>query len=145
MELNFLKTKKKKKPIQKKRELIFLTSQDRRNKLKKLFKKCIGEGRAITKLQLFKSLYGDPENYSDLQIFYLWDLIKKDMNYLRRTTNYFIVSKKNNVGSWSFFIVTDWYEANYYINIMRRNIKRSKYMIKRCNKAVRERFYKNLD
>ena len=144
MQLNFLKTKKKK-PIVKKRELVFLTRQDRQMMLKKLFKKCIGEGRDITKLELFKALYGNPNNYNELQIFFLWDLIKKDMNWLRRTTNYFIVSKKNDVGSWSFFIVTDWHEADYYINIMNRNIRRSKYMINRCHKAVREKFYRDLD
>jgi hypothetical protein len=135
---------KKKEEKEEKKEMIIMVRPERQEKLKELFKDHIGTDEEISQTQIFKHLYGDPSNYSDIQIFYLWSMIKQDMNWLRKTTKYFIGSRHTELG-WRYFIIKDASDAEFYKKTLGNTIKKCHYMIRRCEKAVRDQFWKGLD
>lgn len=138
MSMQELKTKKK----NKKKVLTILMRSDRQDKLLKFFKDHIGQENAATQRQVFTHLYGKPENYSELQLFFLWTQIRRDMNWLRRTTNCFIGSSRFEGDNYLYYVIKDWKDAKPYIETMKRNIKKCKFMMARCEKAVEKKFYK---
>lgn len=137
---------KLKKEISKEKEKVMtiLSRIERQKKLKELFRNHIGTENEISQKVIFNTLYGDPSNYSDIQIFYLWSMIRHDMNWLRRTTKYFIGSRSTERG-WRYFIIKDASDADYYKKTLRNTIKKCNYMIGRCEKAVKDQFWKGLD
>jgi hypothetical protein len=135
--------KRKQKQEPKKKEVRIVLRSDRQIIIKNLMKKCVGRQNAVTHDKLFETVYGDMDNYSELQIFFLWHRIKQDMNWLRKTTPYFIgvdVSNQN----WYYYIVTNERDAEPYIRLMTNNIKKCEMMRERCKKAVREKWYERL-
>ena len=128
---------------QKLKKGLVLSREERQYRLKDLFKRHVGRENEVGKRQLFEYVFGQSSNYTNLEIFFLWDRLKKDMNWLRRTTNYFIGCRRMETG-WKYFVIKDKFDSEYYINMLRNNIKKSNFMIKRAQKAVENKFYKNL-
>lgn len=127
-----------------KKKTLVLTREQRQLVLMNLFRKHIGRDKAITRLEVFESVFGDISKWSELQIFFLWCKLKIDLNWLRRTTNYFVVSMPKGQ-TWLYFIVKDWDDAEHYIKVMENNKRKCEYMKRRCEKAVEEKFYLRLE
>jgi len=135
---------KQKTLLKTKKELVFLARQERQFKLKQLFKKHIGQRKAISQITIFKFVYGNYYNYNELQVFYLWHKLKQDMNWLRKSSNYFI-GMMNMKGLWVYFIIKNYDDAKHYIEILKNTQKKCEYMINKCMEAVRRKQYKELD
>ena len=143
-----IKLKKETEP----KQVVYLSRNELCEEIKNIMKPHIGRSNYITRRELFIKLFGPPENYSEYKIFFLWDIVKKSFNWLRRTSNYFIISMPIKVSkhsiqtsTYGYFIVKDNEDALIYINQLRKSIKKMWYMIGRCQKAVKEKFYKELD
>lgn len=137
MEL-LLKTKKKKKTLTE-----LLNRKQRQEKLIELFKKHIGMDNEINQRTIFVHIFGDPNKYTYLQIYWLWDQLKKDMNWLRRTSNCFIVSRSTDYG-WRYYLPKNTEDIKPYIKRLSSIKKKCDYMMKRASKAVSKKFYKDL-
>jgi hypothetical protein len=127
----------------KKKVVQILSRDERQEKLKKLFKEHIGREKGISQLFIFRHLYGDPSNYSDMEIFFIWAKIKHDMNWIRKTTKAFIGLERQASG-WKYFVVKDQEDVDPYIALMSKCIERCRYMSRRAQKAVDEKFYKEI-
>jgi hypothetical protein len=135
---------KKKKQVEKKKKEVRLVSRaERQAIIKKLMRECIGRGNAISHTKLFEAIYGPIENYSDLQMFFLWHRIRMDMNWIRKTTKCFIGVDVAN-GSWYYYVVKDMDDAKPYMHIMDTTVKKCLFMKERCKKAVEQEWYKDL-
>lgn len=107
-------------------------------KLLKIFRKHIGEGKKISRRKLFTKVYdAEPEFFSDLQEFMMWELIRKAMHRCRQQTKAFIVSKFDNK-VWSFWVVKEINDFYIYRDNINRSIKAMRAMVGRCEKAVEE-------
>lgn len=115
----------------------------RLDRLLSLFKKHIGVEKQITAYNLFKAVFGLPYRFTEMQIYYLWNLLKQDMNYLRRKTFCFIGSHWNG-DTWVYYVIKTEEDAKPYIDRMINHVKRCTYMKNRCKKAVEEEFWKQL-
>ncbi len=134
---SLLKSRKKKK----KKFVQVYSRAERQQLIQEIFKSHIGRKNEISQKELFLKIYGELDNYSDLQIWFLWCQIRQDMNWLRKTTFCFIGCRKNK-NRWCYYVIKDEKDAQYYIDILNNTIKKCKFMIKRCNKAVEDEFYK---
>jgi len=130
--------------MQKQKYGLMITREQRQLRLKDLFRNHIGRENEISRKNLFETVFGKVSNYNNLEIFYLWSRLKIDMNWLRRTTNYFIGCRKMETG-WKYFVVKDHFDIEYYTEMLKRNIKKTNYMIGRAKKAVEKKFYKKLN
>ena len=129
-----------------------MLQNERLEKLIELFRKHIGMGKALTKYEIFEHIFGELENYSDEQIFVLWDKLRKDMNLIRRTYkkhNCFIVFTKEEVEDengiyfqYKFFVPKNRIEALEYRERMRKNIESCKFMSKVCKTYVDKQMWK---
>ena len=117
------------------------TIQKKRMSMIDIFKKCIGEENGISAHDLFVKYYGEaPSEFSQMEIFWKWNVLHAKMNYLRRKSFLFIVSKNNK-----YFIVTSSKEASQYISRLENTKNKIDFMIKRCEKAIDEEFYKRVE
>lgn len=125
---------------------VFLTKQEIFEKLKKLFKKHIGAKNSITKLKLYKSVFGEPSNYDAYELWYNWGRIRQTMNWMRKATKYFVVCKQNERYSsiWEYFIVVDMAEADTYKRILKGTKLKIDFMLRRCDKAIKDKFWKDI-
>ena len=140
------KTVKKKKRLKEKKpdDRVFVFSKgELKAKLYAYMRKHIGRHRAVSQKQLFTVLFGNPDNYNNLELFYLWQLAKRMMNYMRKSTQMFIVSRKTDKG-WRYYVVRDGKDAKPYINLLRDLKLKQDYMMDRCQKAVDEQWWKRL-
>ena len=124
-------------------EKPILTREDLTEKLKRIFRKHIGREDSITKLQLYNAIFGDPSYYDPYELWYNWNRIRQGMNWLRRTTKFFIVSMKDTEHNsiWRYCVVKDDIDGEPYKELLANNRKRMSYMIGRCNKAIDEKFW----
>jgi hypothetical protein len=129
-------------PTQKQKLANKLSKKDRLKKLIELFRLHIGSRNEISKKQLFEAIFGSVNQYTNLEIFFYWTILKQDLNWLRRTTKCFVVCRPMETG-YKYFVVKDMYDAEFYINLLQKNIRKSNFMIKRCKEAVEKNFYKN--
>lgn len=121
-----------------------LDRKNRQAKLLELFKKHIGRESQVTQRDIFMYVFGDPSEYTTLQIYWMWDQLKKDMNWLRRTTNCFIVCRPTDEG-WRYYLPKDIEDIKPYLKLLDNTKKRCDYMMKRAVKAVRKKFHEDLD
>ena len=120
-------------------EMKRLTKANLGMKMLNIFSKHIGSGNAISRGQLFKQLFGRTEEPS-LADELRWDYAKKAMHLLRQRTKCFVGSMREN-GVWKYFVIKDNKDAQYYIDILDKNIKRMKVMQKKAKKAVDQKWY----
>src|SRR3990167_669959 len=121
------------------------TLEELNQRIKEVMVEHIGVEKEITKGELFKELFGSPDKYSEIQEWWLWDKVKKAMNWLRRTSNCFISSRQPVKGVWSYFVVKDYKDLDYYKNNLKNNIKRMYSMIDRGEKLVEKKAYKEFE
>lgn len=154
--LNFKKKKKKEKQelIQKAKEKVVTTDLNELvKKILELMKKHIGKHNKISRRQLFIKVYGqEPELFSELQEFMLWELIKRAMHRCRQRTKAFIVSQlekqsqysaSDNIGGvWYYWVAEDVSDFHIYRDNINRNIKAMRRMVGRCEKAINEEWHK---
>jgi hypothetical protein len=128
-------------------EKPILSREDIVEKMKKIFRNHIGRDNAITKAKLFKLVFGEPSLYDPYELWFQWDRMRKAMNWLRRTTKYFVVSKidDEHPSIWLYFVVKDDIDAEYYKNMLTNTKKKINYMMARCDKAVEEKFYLDIE
>lgn len=109
--------------------------------LLEIFKEHIGEENGISIRNLFKEYYGIlPENISEFEVWYKFICLQRMLNYLRRKTYAFVVSKGDK-----YFVVTSHEEASEYVMRLNNTIKKIEYMLKRCDEAIDKEFYKKLE
>ena len=122
-----------------------LVSADvRRDRLFEKMKHHIGRDNATTKATLFMAVYGRKAlKYSELERFYLWLQLKKDMNYLRRKTHCFIVMVPKQ-DHYLFCVAKDKKDIEFYTTLMEGTAKKCLYMRDRCKQAVEEKFWRKL-
>lgn len=107
-------------------------------KLLEVMKEHIGKDNAINKSQLFEKLYNIEENENNLNHWFIWDLTKKAMHYVRKTTKCFIAMRRTNGAQYEFFVVEDRNDAKEYVDVINKNIKQMKSMITRAITAADE-------
>lgn len=117
------------------------TIKDLQDRLKELMAEHIGNEHYITKMELFKELFGNPEKYSEIQQWFLWDKVRKAMNWLRRTSYCFIACKQVADGIFGYFVIKDYKDAEFYLDRLDNAKKRIEFMKKRAMKAVEEKFF----
>lgn len=119
-------------------------------KLLELMKKHIGVEKRISKMELFKEVYGIyPEDVTELQEWIMWEMLKRAMHRMRQRTKCFIVSKlfpvsqysARNQGIWCFWVAQTMEDFWTYRNNLERNIARMRAMEKKAEKAVKEKWY----
>ncbi len=132
----------KQESVFKKKKKIPETLQELTERIREVMVNCIGRDKEITKGQLFATLFDSPSLYTEIQEWWLWDKVKKSMNWLRRTSNCFIVSRQVVKGVWSYFVVKDSVDLGYYKANIHNNIRKMYSMIDRGEKLVREKAYK---
>lgn len=121
------------------------TLEELNQRIKEVMVGHIGVSKEITRGELFKALFGSPDKYTEIQEWWLWDKVKKAMNWLRRTSNCFIASRQPVKGVWSYFVVKDYKDLDYYKNNLKNNIKRMYSMIDRGEKLVEKKAYKEFE
>jgi len=139
-----LKLKRKKISKKEKKEIVILTARELSEKIEIIMKKHIGRKNPITQAEMFEKLFGNPYSYSDIQIWFLLDRIKRAMNWLRRTSKCFVISMRTKNNVYCYFVVRDYDDADVYIDYMDKVKKRISFMQERCLKAVKEEFWKEL-
>jgi len=133
---------KTKQQTKQKKEIVILTASERREKLTNLFKN--NKDKEFTQRQIFETLYGKIENYSEMRLFYMWIKVLKDLNSLRRYTNCFVASRRLESGGYRYFLVTNQYQANFYINRMKNIKRRCDIMSKKCQKIVDKKLWQKI-
>ena len=123
-------------------EIQVMNMKDLELKILKIMTEHIGNNKFITKMQLFKEIYGNPSKYNDMQIWWLWNRVSKAMNWLRKTSKCFIGCKKVVTGVYGYFVIASWKDASFYINRMKLNKKKINYMIKKAETAVEKGYYR---
>jgi len=124
-------------------EKINQSPDERRESLKELFKKHIGMNNPTSKSDIFNKVFGHPKNYTKLQQYFLWDRIGRDLNYLRRKTNYFIICRADEQ-NWTYYVVRNAKDAEPYFKRMDSTAESCKRMRKRCEDAVQNEFWRKL-
>ena len=140
--MNKQEAKLKQKQDKKKKQIVLLTRGERQEMLKALFKKHMGEANAITQRAIFEAIYGSMDNYSDYEIFFLWDSIKKDMNWLRRTTKCFVVMTRTKHGVWCYYVPKTEKDIVFYNELLIRTKRKIDYMMAKSHRAIAEKYYK---
>lgn len=103
-----------------------------------IFKNHIGRDNAITRGQLFKRLFKRNE-LDTLEDWLRFEFVKKAMHLCRQRTKCFIGSRHEH-GVWNYFVVNSERDAQYYVDILNKNIKRMRVMQQRAVKAGREKW-----
>lgn len=138
---NIFKKKLKKKE---KKEIVILSSRELSDKIRIIMKNYIGRKNTISQSDLFNRLFGNPSNYSDIQVWFLLERLKRAMNWLRRTSYCFVISRRAKGNIYVYFVVKDYEDADIYVKHLTLVKKRITFMQGRCMKAVEENFWKHL-
>lgn len=126
-----------------KKQIVIISARELSQKILQIMRKYIGRNNLISQTEMFKRLFGSPSNYSDLQIWFMLDRMRKAMNWLRKTSYCFVVTKRTQHNTYSYFVVRDYNDAEIYVNHLEKVKGRINFMQKRCLKAVEEQFWKN--
>ncbi len=132
----------KKKKILKK-EITLLSARELSESIMQIMKRHIGRNSPISQKDLFKRLFGNPNNYSDLQVWFILERIRKAMNWLRRTSHCFVITRRTKYNIYVYFVVKDYDDAAIYIDHLSKVKKRINFMQHRCLKAIEEKFWED--
>lgn len=120
------------------------------NRILEIMNKHIGKENAISKLNLFRSVFKtNPEEVTPLQEWFMWELIKSGMHTCRQRTKCFIVSKlfpvskysSKGQGMWCYWVANDMLDYHVYKNNIERNIRAMRNMEKKCERSIRLGWY----
>ena len=138
--------------IQKQKELsqMVMATNTVVGKLLKIMKSHIGQENKISRMKLFKKIYGISENeVNEFQVFILWEVIKKAMHKCRQRTKCQIISKafkhskySTQGGVWSYWVACEFSDAKIYREGLRKNIKAMIKAMSRMEKSVSQSWYK---
>jgi hypothetical protein len=125
---------------------LYLTKSEILESLKKIFRKHIGSKNPITKSKLYTKIFGDPSIYEPYELWYNWTKIRQTMNFMRKSTKFFIVCKQNEKYSsiWEYYVVVDMADADTYKSILKGTKRKIDFMLKRCDEAINKRFWKDV-
>lgn len=107
--------------------------------LMKIMKKHIGNDAEISQKNLFKKLF-KTEMTDNLTDWFKWEFTKKAMNYCRKNTYCFIVSR-NNGKEWYYFVVENNEDAEYYCDLLNKNINSMKTMMNKVKRAAKDKWH----
>lgn len=107
--------------------------------LKKEFAKHIGEENSITIPEILKKHFEDYEDWSVWKKYTYIDILKKGISIVRRQGDCFIINKSGN-----YFVIKTQDEADYYKNILTKDIVGMKKSIKKADEWVEEKKWKKL-
>ncbi len=106
---------------------------------------CIGKKNAVPIATLFLMCVGKPNNFSNLQKFVILVRLRRVMNSLRKTKDFFIIPVKDkNTGEYMYCIPTTKNDLADYINIYERNKKNYQRQIRKGLKFVEDKKWKYL-
>ena len=105
----------------------------------KIMQKHMGTENAISRRSLFYKIFKKREEDS-LEDWLRWEFVKRAMHRCRQRTKCFIGSL-NQKGIWKYFVVVDYADAEHYINILKKNIKRMEFMQQKCLTSVEEKWH----
>jgi len=120
-------------------ELPFATVAER---LKTLFKDCVGKENAVYMPQIYEHIYGSKQ-VTKLQYMFRCQKICYVMNFLRKRTFFFIIGEYIN-HNYVWYVVKTKEEALAYKKGINEKIAGLEYMKQRCDNAVNLLFYKRL-
>lgn len=126
-----------------KKKIVILSAKELSQKILHIMRKYIGRANAISQTDLFKRLFGDPKNYSELQLWFMLDRMRKAMNWLRRTSKCFVITRRAKHNIFVYFVVKDYGDAEIYTNHLDMVKKRINFMQRRCIKSVEEKFWRD--
>jgi hypothetical protein len=110
------------------------------DKIKKMFKRRIGEENAISSWDAFEEVFGDPDIFDIYKREFLWKLFRGLTTYLRNNTDYFIISKKD-----LWFIPCTKKEGEYFTDRCKKEINGLKTSIKRCREYIEKKGWKKIE
>ena len=105
-----------------------------------LMSKHIGKKNAISRRNLFKHFFGEPENYNHYEQIFYWGKLSSIINYIKRKTFCFIVGEQRQT-DYYFFVIKNQEDANIYMSQADNRIEGLKEMKKRAQKAVNKKLY----
>lgn len=108
-----------------------------------LMAKHIGGNNAISKRNIFKHFFGNPEKFNKYQQLFLWQKLSLVICYIRRRTKCFIVSEQRTT-DYYFFVIKGQADANIYIKRANDHIKGLQGMKKRATQAVAGNWHKQV-
>lgn len=93
-----------------------------------------------------KHIFGRPELYEPYELWYNWNRIKMAMNWMRKSTKFFVVSRPHEKfkSVWEYYIVVDQNDADVYKGILRNTKRKIDFMLKRVDEAVQKGFWKDV-
>jgi hypothetical protein len=109
------------------------------DKLKFIFKDRVGEAQAISSWQLFTELFGNPEHQNLYKREFLWDMTKKIINAMRKSTNFFIICHNE-----MWFIPQTKEEGRYYEDRLNSEIAGLKQSVIRCREYIRKKEWRQI-
>lgn len=113
-------------------EELLATIKEIRFKLRVLFRLHIGFENATSPVEMFYEVYGvNPDSLNPYERSYWWRVLQKVMSQLRHNNDLFIVHKGHK-----YFVLRTHQEANYYKDILRRNIINMEKSMKRADSWV---------
>lgn len=110
----------------------------------------IGVERRISKLNLFRQVFNiNPEEVSEQQEWFMWELIKRAMHNCRKYTKCFIVSKifpysiysSKKQGMYCYWVANTMDDVKTYVDNLEKNIKAMRGMEVKCARSVKNRWY----
>lgn len=120
-----------------------MTANQLRSSVTKALIDHVGRDNYVTQAELFRKVYGDPGQYSDVEIYFLWERIRRAMHELRKESYCFVISKR--VGnSRGYFVIKDKEDADIYKTEQANNIRKALNLIEKAYKAVEEKHWEKL-
>jgi hypothetical protein len=105
-----------------------------------IFKDHIGKDNAILKDDLFELLFNKPYDRTDFGDYLRWSIVGRTMNYLRKYSNCFIVSKQTNF-MFSYYVLNSIEDANHYIKCRESTIKKMRTLEMKALEIVKNKLY----
>jgi len=119
------------------------TPQEIIESLKRIFKGAVGKDNGILMEDIYIEVFGKVDSNIYLRNFKT-GLIHAGINYLKRTTNYFIVSESIKTAR-VYYVVSNPTEARTYKNKVNNKIKGLEKMKRKCDDVVENRKYTQLE
>jgi len=128
--------------LEHKKEIVVLSLKELEEKIVEILRSHIGQDNYITKKDIFYKIFGNPKNYTDIELWKIWfRMFPKAFNWLRRTTHCFIVNKRIEEFKFGYYIPKSREDIVPYDTMLKTNIKKMNYMRGRAEKAVAEKWY----
>ena len=103
----------------------------------------VGATKGILKEEMFKYVFGHKQRNNDLADYFRGVQLAYALSHLRSHSHCFIVSRRTEAG-FEYFVVKTQADAEYYHKATNFRIKAARKMMKRCDKAVKEQWWKEL-